>query len=132
MEFSSSVSPAEGAGALESCLFCADMWKHWQLAMADRDAGGVGSARLRRERRLPAMLQLERPTVAMELATALHHSRDVEPVQHDALRGTKDCQLRDEAGHPVGARAFGVVHSASVPGRGCAAGGHVGSGGVDG
>ena len=43
------------------------------------------------------------------------HSRDVEPVQHDALRGTKDCQLRDEAGHPVGARALGSSTAPRCP-----------------
>ena len=36
----------------------------------------AGAARRRRERRLRAMLRHERQTVAMELAAALHHSRD--------------------------------------------------------
>ena len=45
--------------------------------MAARDAGGAGSARRRRERRLRSMLRHERQTVAMELTAALHHSCDV-------------------------------------------------------
>ena len=42
--------------------------------MAERDAGGVGSAQRRRERRLRSMLRHERQSVAMALAEALHHS----------------------------------------------------------
>ena len=57
--------------------------------MAGRDVGGAGSARRLRERRLSSMLRHERQTVAMELAAALHHSRDVGPEQHDALREHK-------------------------------------------
>ena len=51
--------------------------------MADR---GPGSARRRRERRLRSMLRHERQTVAMELAAALHHSRDVGPELYEGLR----------------------------------------------
>ena len=43
---------------------------------ADRAHGSSGSAKRRRERRLRAMLRHERQTVAMELAAALHQSRD--------------------------------------------------------
>ena len=43
---------------------------------AARDLGSSGSAKRRRERRLRSMLRHERQTVAMELAAALHHSRD--------------------------------------------------------
>ena len=39
-------------------------------------AFGPGSARRRRERRLRSFLRHERMTVRMELAAALHHSRD--------------------------------------------------------
>ena len=42
--------------------------------MAGRDEGGVGSARRRRDRQLPAWHRRVKLTVAMELATALHHS----------------------------------------------------------
>ena len=54
-------------------------------ACAER-ALGTGSARRRRERRLRSMLRHERQTVAMELAAALHHSRDVGPEKNDGLR----------------------------------------------
>ena len=52
------------------------------------DVDGAGtSAMRRRQRRLRAMLRHERQTVAMELATALHHSQDARPnVAHEALR----------------------------------------------
>ena len=49
----------------------------------------VGAAKRRRERRLRAMLRHERQTVAMELAAALHHSRDVGPGKDDGLRAQK-------------------------------------------
>ena len=39
----------------------------------------------RRQRRLRSMLRHERQTVAMELAAALHHSRDVGPEKNDGL-----------------------------------------------
>ena len=56
--------------------------------MANRDAGGAGSARRRRERRLRSWWRHERMTVAAELAVAFHHSRGVGPkVPYDALRG---------------------------------------------
>ena len=42
--------------------------------MAGRDVGGVGSARRRRDRQLRAWHRHVKMTVAMELATALHHS----------------------------------------------------------
>ena len=42
----------------------------------DVDGAGTSSAKRRRERRLRSMLRHERQTVAMELAAALHHSRD--------------------------------------------------------
>ena len=55
------------------------------------DVGRVtGAAKRRRERRLRSMLRHERQTVAMELAAALHHSRDARSdVAHGALRGQK-------------------------------------------
>ena len=51
--------------------------------MAD---GAVTSAKRRRERWLRWMLRHERQTVAMELAAALHHSRDVRPGKNNGLR----------------------------------------------
>ena len=48
-----------------------------------------GAAQRRRERRLRSWLKHERLTVAMELAAALHHSRDGGPGSHNALRGQK-------------------------------------------
>ena len=53
---------------------------------ADRARGSSGSAKRRRERRLRAMLRHERQTVAMELAAALHHSRDAGPEKDDGAR----------------------------------------------
>ena len=54
-------------------------------------ADGAGtSASRRRQRRLRSWLRHERQTVAMELAAALHHSRDARSnVVHEALRGQK-------------------------------------------
>ena len=52
------------------------------------EVDGAGpSAWRRRQRRLRSWLRHERQTVAMELAAALHHSRDVGPRSHYALRG---------------------------------------------
>ena len=48
-----------------------------------------GAAQRRRERRLRSWLKHEWLTVAMELAAALHHSRDGGPGSHNALRGQK-------------------------------------------
>ena len=51
------------------------------------NVGGAGtSAWRRRQRRLRSWLRHERQTVAMELAAALHHSRDVGPGTHAGLR----------------------------------------------
>ena len=50
---------------------------------------GAGAAKRRRERRLRAMLRHERQTVAMELAAALHHSRDGGRVTNYGLRAPK-------------------------------------------
>ena len=54
------------------------------VAMSDRDGGS--SAWRRRQRRLRSMLRHERQTVPMELAAALHHSRDVGLGTNDGLR----------------------------------------------
>ena len=56
-------------------LFCVAFCGTLAVAMSDRDGGS--SAWRRRERRLRSMLRHERQTVAMELAAALHHRRDV-------------------------------------------------------
>ena len=52
----------------------------------------------RRQRRLRSWLRHERQTVAMELAAALHHSRDVGPGTHAGLRAQKAASSREEAG----------------------------------
>ena len=49
----------------------------------------VASLKRRRERRLRSMLRHERQTVAIELAAALHYSRDVGPGAHVGLRAQK-------------------------------------------
>ena len=50
---------------------------------------GAGAAKRRRERRLRAMLRHERQTVAMELAAALHQSRDGGRDTYNGLRAPK-------------------------------------------
>ena len=81
------------------------------------DMSGVdgGAAKWRRERRLRAMLRHERQTVAMELAAALHHSRDA------GRESTEDSQLRGAARCPDGAGAAGpgatMVFSSALTGR---------------
>ena len=69
----------------------------------------------RRQRRLRAMLGHERQTVAMELAAALHHSRDAGPGTYDGLRaqatassGTRPGVLKDLEPQ-VGAVTVGYV-----------------------
>ena len=71
------------------------------------DLAGGSSAKRRRERRLRAMLRHERQTVAMELAAALHHSRDGGACDELRPAGTEDSQFRWAAGRPEGARAAG-------------------------
>ena len=62
-------------------------------------ADGEGtSAMRRRQRRLRSWLRHERQTVAMELAAALHHSRDVGPGTHASLRAQQAASSREEAG----------------------------------
>ena len=60
--------------------------------MVDRAGCDVGSARRRRERRLPSWLRHERMAVAAELAAALHHSRD-------GRRATNDGECPLHGGH---------------------------------
>ena len=56
---------------------------------------GAGAAKRRRERRQRAMPRHERQKVAMELAAALHHSRDVWPtVTYKAPRRQKTASSR--------------------------------------
>ena len=63
------------------------------------EVDGAGtSAWRRRQRRLRSWLRHERQTVAMELAAALHHSRDVGPGTHAGLRAQKAASSREEAG----------------------------------
>ena len=56
---------------------------------AERAHGSSGSAKRRRQRRLRSWLRHERQTVALEVAAALHHSRDVGPGTHAGLRAQK-------------------------------------------
>ena len=67
-------------------------------------ARGPGSARRRRERRLRSMHRHERQTFSMELAAALHHSRDVGPAQHVGIQAQKTA-------NPAGVRP-GVLENA--------------------
>ena len=55
--------------------------------------GAMTSAKRRRERRLRSMLRHERQTVAMELAAALHHSRDGGRETNYGLRAPKTASL---------------------------------------
>ena len=74
--------------SFSSCyLFCVAFCGTPAVAMSGRDGGS--SAWRRRQRRLRSMLRHERQTVAMELAAALHHSRDVVPAQHVGQRAQK-------------------------------------------
>ena len=81
--------------------------------MSERDTGDVGCARRRRERQPRACHRHGPTTLAMELATALHHSapgpnlRVVErPVKEEVaqrLTGSEDTSSREAARHPHGA-----------------------------
>ena len=69
---------------LPLCVAC------FETLVVGLTADGAGtSAMRRRQRRLRAMLRHERQTVAMELAAALHHSRDAGPGTYDGLRAQK-------------------------------------------
>ena len=57
--------------------------------MSLRGDHGSGAAKRRRDRRLRMHWRHEQLTLQMALAAALHHSRDVGPVSHSALRGQK-------------------------------------------
>ena len=63
---------------------------------ADR-ALGSGSARRRKECGLRSFLRHERMTVRMEVAAAMHHSRDVGPGKNDGLRAQKTVNSREDA-----------------------------------
>ena len=62
-----------------------------------RPMAARGAAWRRRQRRLRSMLRHERQTVAMELAAALHHSRDVGSGKNDGLRAQKTVNSREDA-----------------------------------
>ena len=74
------------------------------------DGAGTSSAMRRRQRRLRAMLRHELQTVAMELAAALHHSRDVGPGKNDGLRAQKTASSGKRPGVAV------TVGYVAVPG----------------
>ena len=89
----------------------------------DMNVDGAGAARRRRERRLRAMLRHERQTVAMELAAALHHSRDVGLGTNDGLRaqttassGKRPAPHEEVAEPQVRAATVGYVAAAGAPG----------------
>ena len=90
--------------------------------------GAGTSAMRRRQRRLRAVLRHERQTVAMELAAALHHSRDGRACDELRPTGTEDSKFRWVAGRPEGARAAGRGSHGRL--RGCP--GSAPRGGVDG
>ena len=64
------------------------VWKRWRLAPPAYELC-VQRLRWYQQRRLRSWLRHERQTVAMELAAALHHSRDVGPGTHAGLRAQK-------------------------------------------
>ena len=66
---------------------------------ADRAHGSSGSPKRRRQRRLRSWLRHERQTVALELAAALHHSRDVGPGTHASLRAQKAASSGEVEAH---------------------------------
>ena len=57
--------------------------------MMNVGGAGTSSAMRRSQRRLRAILRHEQQTVAMELAAALHHSRDAGPGTYAGLRAQK-------------------------------------------
>ena len=74
----------------------------------------------RRQRRLRAMLRHERQTVAMELAAALHHSRDAEPGPYHGLRTQKTASSGQRPGvltepEPQGGAVTVGYEAAPVP-----------------
>ena len=69
---------------LKTCFLCGVTVSMTQAG--DSSVVRTGAARRRRERRLRSMLRHERQTVAMELAVALHHSRDVGSGTYVGLR----------------------------------------------
>ena len=82
----------------------------------------TGAAKRRREQRLRSMLRHERQTVAMDLAAALHHSRDARSdVAHGALRGQKTAssgmrpEPLEEVAEPQGLSAAPRCPDAGVP-----------------
>ena len=96
-------------------LFCVAFGGTLAVAMSDRDGGS--SAMRRRQRRLRSWLRHVRQTVTMELAAALHHSRDARSeVAHEALRGHKTASsgsrpepLQEVSEPQVGAVTVGYV-----------------------
>ena len=76
--------PAVSTQELPLCVACCET----QLVGLMADGAGTSAWR-RRQRRLRSWLRHERQTVAMELAAALHHIRDVGPVTHADLRAQK-------------------------------------------
>ena len=58
-------------------------------------AGASGAVRRRREGRLRSWWEHEQQSVKAAVVSALHHSRDVGPAQHQALRGQKSTAEED-------------------------------------
>ena len=89
---------------------------------AERALGSSASAKRRRQRRLRSWLRHERQSEAMELAAALHHSRDARSeVAHEALRGQKTASSGsrlapfEEVAEPQGLSAAPRCLDAGVP-----------------
>ena len=109
--------PAVSTQELPLCVACCETPAVGLMA----DGAGTSAMR-RRQRRLRSWLRHERQTVAMELAAAVHHSRDARSeVAHEALRGQKTAnsgtrpEPLEEVSEPqVGAATVGYV-AAPVP-----------------
>ena len=82
---------------------------------SDMCVDGAGAAKRRRERRLRAVLRHERQTVAMELAAALHHSRDGAACDELRPTGTDDSEFREAARCSDGAGAAGPGATTDFP-----------------
>ena len=95
--------------------------------MAAHDAG---SAKRRGDQRLRSMLRHERQTVAMEVATALHHSRDAGPSPHAATYAEAGTQTAPKAQFIAPAPAAYITHCTSTSDQVCGTCGDRRCGGV--
>ena len=80
-------------------------------------ADGAGTSVMRRRQgRLRAMLRHERQTVAMELAAALHHSRDAGPGTYDGLQAQKTASSGKRLTEPEAQVGAVTVGNVAAPG----------------